>query len=287
MCLTSALVPRVARCKLVVIFILFFCYWDLSNFDSVCRLSESHATCLLMTCRKEWLLFTWIVRRCRAFARRFCCLFVHLLFVDPFLQSDLLHYAVPWHSPPPRVCTLSFFTIKVLTRLFQVWRLHKSFPFSLHHPIALISPRKRRVCLQGINPQTTTAPLLLVLSFLPLLLFLLVQLSHPTFIVSDQMSASIQVATQRLRSKASSLIFFPRPRHSARLLCGSLLWSSQFFFVFFFWKLFWRILFLNGFKPLLKVNFWLTYINKCPSRRRNLKSQLPTTQSLCSNCQSN
>lgn len=90
------------------------------------------------------------------------------------------------------------------------------------------------MCLQGINPQTTAAPLLLVLSSLPVLLLLLVQLSHPTFIVSDQMSASIQVATQRLRTTAASLIifpsFFPRPLHSARLLCGSLLWSSQFFF---------------------------------------------------------
>lgn len=27
-----------------------------------------------------------------------------------------------------------------------------------------------------------------------------------------------------------SLLFFPRPRHSARLLCGTLLWSSQLFF---------------------------------------------------------
>lgn len=141
----------------------------------------------------------------------------------------------PYTRHSLRVCTLSFFTIKVLTHLFQVWRLHKSFPFSLLHPIALISLRKRRVCLQGINPQTTAAPLLLVLSFLPPLLFLLVQLSHPTFIVSDQMSASIQAATQRLRSTAGSLIFFPllffpRPRHSARLLCGTLLWSSQPFF---------------------------------------------------------
>lgn len=144
--------------------------------------------------------------------------------------------------PPPRVCTLSFFTIKVLTRLFQVWRLHKSFPFSPLHPIALISLRKRRVCLQGINPQTTAAPLLLVLSFLPLLLFLLVQLSHPTFIVSDQMSASIQVATQRLRSEAGSLIFFSAGRGAALgcsvdCCCGQVIYlflscSEEFYLTF-------------------------------------------------------
>lgn len=132
----------------------------------------------------------------------------------------------PYTRHSLRVCTLSFFTIKVLTHLFQVWRLHKSFPFSLLHPIALISLRKRRVCLQGINPQTTAAPLLLVLSFLPPLLFLLVQLSHPTFIVSDQMSASIQAATQRLRSTAGSLIFFSSSFFSqAAAQCSVALWN--------------------------------------------------------------
>lgn len=173
-------------------------------------------------------------------ATRFCICF------PLTLSFSLTRYIMPYpyarHSR--RVCTLSFFTIKVLTRLFQVRRLHKSFPFSPLHPIGLISLRKRRVCLQGINPQTTVAPLLLVLSFLPPLLFLLVQLSHPTFIVSDQMSASIQAASQRLRSTAGSLIlfFFPssiflRPRHSARSLCGTLLWSSQpFIYLLFIFK---------------------------------------------------
>lgn len=131
----------------------------------------------------------------------------------------------PYTRHSLRVCTLSFFTIKVLTHLFQVWCLHKSFPFSLLHPIALISLRKRRVCLQGINPQTTAAPLLLVLSFLPPLLFLLVQLSHPTFIVSDQMSASIQAATQRLRSTAGSLIFFASFFSQAAAQCSVALWN--------------------------------------------------------------
>lgn len=165
-----------------------------------------------------------------AFAARLYICFPLTLFFS--LTRYIMPY--PYARRPPRVCTLSFFTIKVLTRLFQVCRLHKSFPFSLLHPIALISLRKRRVCLQGINPQTTAAPLLLVLSFLPLLLFLLVQLSHPTFIVSDQMSASIQVATQRLHSTAGSLIFFFSQAAAQRSVALRIIVVVKSFFLFFF-----------------------------------------------------
>lgn len=69
----------------------------------------------------------------------------------------------PYAARPLYVCTLSFFTIKVLPRLFQVWRLHKSFPFSLLHHITLISPRKLRVSSRDQSPDNrrTASPRLI------------------------------------------------------------------------------------------------------------------------------
>lgn len=102
-----------------------------------------------------------------------------------FLLFDLLHYAISFaaSSIPSCICSLSVFTIKVLTHLFQVECLHKSFSFFLLPPIFIHSLRRSWVCLGGINPQTTTSRLLLFLSFFTLS-FPSPHLSHPTFIVS-------------------------------------------------------------------------------------------------------
>lgn len=58
-------------------------------------------------------------------------------------------------------------------------------------PISVLSLRRIWICLGGINPQTSTAELLLFLSSLLSSPLLLPQLSHPTFIVNDWVSASI------------------------------------------------------------------------------------------------
>ena len=71
---------------------------------------------------------------------------------------------------------------------WSVFISHSLFP--LLPPISLHSLRRSWVCLRGINPQTSTSLLLLFLSFSPSP-FLLLHLSHPTFIVSGWMSAHI------------------------------------------------------------------------------------------------
>lgn len=92
MYLTSALASHVAR---YFHFTLFF--ERIHNFHGVCCLNDSRATHLLITRRSEWPLYSRLVARCRTSARHTCYLFVHLLFVDPFLRSDPLHYAIPLH----------------------------------------------------------------------------------------------------------------------------------------------------------------------------------------------
>lgn len=54
-------------------------------------------------------------------------------FLWPFFLSSLVWPLLPYTvcSISPCICAPSLFTIKVLTRLFQVERLHKSFSFSL------------------------------------------------------------------------------------------------------------------------------------------------------------
>lgn len=52
------------------------------------------------------------------------------------------------------ICSLFFFTIKVLNYLFHVECLHKSFSFSLVSHCYFHTLRSSWVCLWGLNPQT-------------------------------------------------------------------------------------------------------------------------------------
>lgn len=127
-------------------------------------------------------------------------------------------------SVSSRVCTLSFFTFKVLTHLFQVKRPHKSFSFSLLLPISPFILRGEAECvLEGSIPRQPHHCFSSSYLFPPSP-FLLLWLSHPTFIVSDWMSASIYA---RLHSTGGSLIF--SQWDSARSW-GSLSLSNQPFF---------------------------------------------------------
>lgn len=160
----------------------------------------------------------------RSFLSRGLYLSSSPILIDLFFL-DLIHYA-RLHtvcSVSSRICTFSLFTIKVLTRLFQVERPHKSFPFSLLPPISTLRGEAECVLEGSIprQPHHCCSP-----SYLFCLSpFLLLYLSHPTFIVSSCMPACIY---PRLRSTGGSLPV--TLWHIAPGSRGNLLLSSQPFF---------------------------------------------------------
>lgn len=179
----------------------------------------------------------------------------------------------PYIARPLHVCTPSFLTIKVLTRLFQAWLLHKSFPFSLLHPIASFL-RGNAVCVfKGSIPRQ------------PLHRFSSSYLLPPcSFSSSANCLIPLLLSAIRCQPVFKSLpkgsipesvlwfFFFFFPQAAAQCsgcsvdrCCGQV---SHFFF-FLFSKLFLRLWF-EHWHSQEKDKFHLCLINKYSSLRRNL-----------------
>lgn len=83
----------------------------------------------------------------------------------PLVWPPTLCYMLYYVSDLFLHCTLSLFTIKVLTHLFQVEHLHKSFSFSLLPQLSLFSEEKLSVSSRDQSPDNhITASVLLIFS---------------------------------------------------------------------------------------------------------------------------